>query len=66
LNKNDYLYGAEIQHSNLARIIHYFTFADTPTHRKIINQEIIFLQMCNGLLGKLYEVFVSLRLTKRS
>jgi hypothetical protein len=50
-----YLYFAEIQHSNLSRVIHFSTFADNRTYRKII-----FPENGNQRLSWVVWIFVTL------
>ena len=58
--KKMYLYIAKNQHSNLSRVIHFSTFADNRTHRKITYRKIIFLENGNRLFSRIVWIFVTL------
>jgi len=60
VNKKTYLYIAEIQHSKLRRVIHFSTFADNRTHRKITYRKIIFPENGNLLFSRIVWIFVTL------
>ena len=50
----------KIQHSNLSRVIHFSTFADNPTYRKITYRKIIFPENGNRLFSRIVWIFATL------